>query len=107
MLLVLNDGLICKYGRIERPEFRNSEKQSSFSSILNVSMTSLNSVNSFLDTVIPFTMHGTDREHTDEGKNGPFILCKSLHSRKSFVLGELSFARMPSRQFEGEQNSLL
>ena len=25
--------------------------------------------------------------------------CKSLHSRKSFVLGELSFARMPSRQY--------
>ena len=24
---------------------------------------------------------------------------KSLHSRKSFVLGELSFARMPSRQY--------
>ena len=26
-------------------------------------------------------------------------ICKSLHSRKSFVLGELSFARMPSRQY--------
>ena len=25
--------------------------------------------------------------------------CKSLHSRKSFILGELSFARMPSRQY--------
>ena len=28
-----------------------------------------------------------------------FGICKSLHSRKSFVLGELSFARMPSRQY--------
>ena len=28
-----------------------------------------------------------------------FMTCKSLHSRKSFVLGELSFARMPSRQY--------
>ena len=28
-----------------------------------------------------------------------YEICKSLHSRKSFVLGELSFARMPSRQY--------
>ena len=27
------------------------------------------------------------------------IASKSLHSRKSFVLGELSFAGMPSRQY--------
>ena len=27
------------------------------------------------------------------------LKCKSLHTRKSFVLGELSFARMPSRQY--------
>ena len=33
-------------------------------------------------------------------------LCKSLHSRKSFVVTELSFARMTAL-FEGEQTSLL
>ena len=32
--------------------------------------------------------------------------CKSLHSRKSFVLGELSFARMPSRQYCLKVNKL-
>ena len=31
---------------------------------------------------------------------------KSLHSRKSFVLGELSFARMPSRQYCLKVNKL-
>ena len=33
-------------------------------------------------------------------------LSKSLHSRKSFVLGELSFARMPSRQYCLKVNKL-
>ena len=33
-------------------------------------------------------------------------ICKSLHSRKSFVLGELSFARMPSRQYCLKVNKL-
>ena len=35
-----------------------------------------------------------------------FCCCKSLHSRKSFVLGELSFARMPSRQYCLKVNKL-
>ena len=34
------------------------------------------------------------------------IHSKSLHSRKSFVLGELSFARMPSRQYCLKVNKL-
>ena len=38
----------------------------------------------------------TDRWRT---LNHCLAWCKSLHSRKSFVLRELSFARMPSRQY--------
>ena len=36
----------------------------------------------------------------------PFYLWESLHSRRSFVLGELSFARMPSRQYCLSMNKL-
>ena len=35
-----------------------------------------------------------------------FYASKSLHTRKSFVLGELSFARMPSRQYCLSMNKL-
>ena len=38
--------------------------------------------------------------NSTQGSVGSFFtLCKSLNSRKSFVLGELSFARMPSRHY--------
>ena len=52
-------------------------------------------------TCFPMSEYITSNQRIDSIvlHKGVFPKCKSLHSRKSFVLGELSFARMPSRQY--------